>query len=166
MHDCGLIQLAFGWIGQDWSNSPNGELDWVEVRPTHPTASWIGRSNSPLGELVSAYPTFRWWVGRCWIGCFDAWDLFVRWVEWSLARSWSFNSLLKIRSFSVPYSYFLFRKVSRGLSCLKCFWAWRCFTILQGFSLNPSLEKHFGLFTHVRSQHCCSCLDVKEFYLW
>ena len=26
------------------------------------------------------------------------------------------------------------------------FCAWRCFAILQGFSLNPSLEKHFGLF--------------------
>ena len=49
--------------------------------------------------------------------------------------------------------------------CLKCLRASRCFLILQGVSLNPSLEKHFGLSTDVRSQSCCSCLDVNEFDL-
>ncbi|KAF3513288.1 hypothetical protein F2Q69_00006006 [Brassica cretica] len=32
--------------------------------------------------------------------------------------------------------------------------------VLQGFSLNPAFEKHFGLSTDVRSQNWCSCLDL------
>ncbi|KAF2558413.1 hypothetical protein F2Q68_00015162 [Brassica cretica] len=35
----------------------------------------------------------------------------------------------------------------------------RCYAVLQGFSLNPAFEKHFGLSTDVRSQNCSSCLD-------
>lgn len=33
-------------------------------------------------------------------------------------------------------------------------------SVFQGFSLKPTLEKHFGLSSDVRSQNSCSCLDV------
>ncbi|KAF3557164.1 hypothetical protein F2Q69_00015485 [Brassica cretica] len=36
----------------------------------------------------------------------------------------------------------------------------RCFAMLQGISLNPAFGKHSGLTTDVRSQNCCSCLDL------
>ncbi|KAF3591248.1 hypothetical protein DY000_02023301 [Brassica cretica] len=36
----------------------------------------------------------------------------------------------------------------------------RCFAMLQGISLSPSFGKHSGLTTDVRSQNCCSCLDL------
>ncbi|KAF3557864.1 hypothetical protein F2Q69_00013447 [Brassica cretica] len=32
--------------------------------------------------------------------------------------------------------------------------------MLQGFSLNPAFEKHFGFPMDVRSQNWCSCLDL------
>uniref|UniRef100_A0A0D3D4Q2 Uncharacterized protein n=1 Tax=Brassica oleracea var. oleracea TaxID=109376 RepID=A0A0D3D4Q2_BRAOL len=38
----------------------------------------------------------------------------------------------------------------------------RCFAMLQGFSLSPAFEKHFGLTTDVRNQNCCSCLDTNN----
>ncbi|KAF3540910.1 hypothetical protein F2Q69_00019641 [Brassica cretica] len=36
----------------------------------------------------------------------------------------------------------------------------RCFAMLQGISLSPAFGKHSGLTTDVRSQNCCSCLDL------
>uniref|UniRef100_A0A0D3BGC0 Uncharacterized protein n=1 Tax=Brassica oleracea var. oleracea TaxID=109376 RepID=A0A0D3BGC0_BRAOL len=36
----------------------------------------------------------------------------------------------------------------------------RCFAMLQGISLCPAFGKHSGLTTDVRSQNCCSCLDL------
>ncbi|KAF3556746.1 hypothetical protein F2Q69_00014655 [Brassica cretica] len=36
----------------------------------------------------------------------------------------------------------------------------RCFAMLQGISLSPAFGKHSGLTTYVRSQNCCSCLDL------
>ncbi|KAF3521705.1 hypothetical protein F2Q69_00048215 [Brassica cretica] len=35
-----------------------------------------------------------------------------------------------------------------------------CFAMLQGISLSPAFGKHSGLTTDVRSQNCCSCLDL------
>nr|VDD51306.1 unnamed protein product [Brassica oleracea] len=35
-----------------------------------------------------------------------------------------------------------------------------CFAMLQGISLSPRFGKHSGLTTDVRSQNCCSCLDL------
>ena len=32
--------------------------------------------------------------------------------------------------------------------------------MLQGISLSPAFGKHSGLTTDVRSQNCCSCLDL------
>ncbi|KAF2550324.1 hypothetical protein F2Q68_00035102 [Brassica cretica] len=36
----------------------------------------------------------------------------------------------------------------------------KCFAMLQGISLSPAFGKHSGLTTDVRSQNCCSCLDL------
>uniref|UniRef100_A0A0D3ATJ1 Uncharacterized protein n=1 Tax=Brassica oleracea var. oleracea TaxID=109376 RepID=A0A0D3ATJ1_BRAOL len=35
-----------------------------------------------------------------------------------------------------------------------------CFEMLQGIILSPAFGKHSGLTTDVRSQNCCSCLDL------
>ena len=94
MHGVGLIQLNSpdGELEmtdptRHWSDSPLGELE--VVHPTRPMASWIGRPSLPLGELDVGRPTrpmaswtwliqlARWWVGRCWFGCSDAWKLSV-----------------------------------------------------------------------------------------
>ncbi|KAF3504599.1 hypothetical protein F2Q69_00041832 [Brassica cretica] len=36
----------------------------------------------------------------------------------------------------------------------------RCFAMLQGISVSPAFGKHSGLTTDVRSQNCCTCLDL------
>ncbi|KAF3542403.1 hypothetical protein DY000_02006711 [Brassica cretica] len=38
--------------------------------------------------------------------------------------------------------------------------------VLQGFSLNPALEKRLGLSADVRSQNCCSIFDVNRLSDW
>lgn len=96
MHDYGLIQLAFGWIGQDWSNSPNGKLDW--------SVHGLGLSNFSNGGSDDD-GLFVLMLRTC---PFDRLNDPLRGVCRAI--------ILEIRSFSFLHSHFLFRKVYCELS--------------------------------------------------
>ncbi|KAF3583571.1 hypothetical protein F2Q69_00029593 [Brassica cretica] len=69
---------------------------------------------------------------------------------------YSFNLIpyrFKVRDRLVSLLYAAFRARNvRGLEDVMRY--------CKGFSLNPAFEKHFRLSTDVRSQNCCSCLDL------
>ena len=126
LHGSGLIQLGKGEDGHDWSsshNGHNGELDLID--PTRRWASWKWFIQLAPQRFGSVGPTRR----RA------SWPWLIQLLRWSVGvgsvvpmlGNCSFDGLidplrrtcrviiLRIRSFVLSYSHYIFRNVSRDL---------------------------------------------------